>query len=211
MLRFGLIPLLFSIAVTPAVQAQITNVPRPAPVLRGEDTVKTGEPLGGRQERAGLWLGGGAGYGTVGCCGRAGSIGGVTGSLEVGWTLSRRFLVGIGTSLWNRSGLGETERLGMTVGSVDLRLRWYPSEMAGGLFLTGALGLGLIRLSDQQAIPSSYTQTGRAFRAGLGYDFRVAPGLSITPFGSRAAIRTQRDGDSMQADVWQLGIGFTVH
>jgi hypothetical protein len=99
----------------------------------------------------------------------------------------------------------------MTVGSVDLRARWYPGEMAGGFFFTGAWGLGLIRLSDPQAIPTSHTQTGRAFRAGLGYDFRVARGVSVTPFGTWSAIRTEDNGDHMAADVWQAGLWLTLH
>jgi hypothetical protein len=99
----------------------------------------------------------------------------------------------------------------MTVGSVDLRVRWYPSEMAGGFFFTGSLGIGLIRLSDDLADPTSQTHTGRAFRGGLGYDFRIARGVSLTTFGTGMAVRTERDGDHMAADVWQLGLSLTVH
>ncbi|MEA2722706.1 MAG: hypothetical protein QOH59_477 [Gemmatimonadales bacterium] len=203
--------LLLLAASPPAVSAQITNVPRPAPAPDGQDTVMS-EPLGDRQIREGLWLSGGLGYGTVGCCGRSGGgTGGLTGGLEAGWTLSRRFLLGIGASGWTRSGLDETGRLRMTVSSVDLRVRWYPSEMAGGFFVTGGGGLGFIRLSDSQAVPRSNTHTGRAFRAGPGYDFRVARGVSLTPFGTWAAIRTEKDGDHMEADVWQAGIWLTLH
>jgi hypothetical protein len=170
--------------------------------------------LGGRQARHGFWLSGGLGYGSVDGGSNGNARGGVTGNIEAGWTLSRRFLLGIGTNLWSKSEdvyLGEIRRIGMTIGSVDLQFRWYPSEMAGGFFVLGSWGIGLIRLSDDGADPTSLTHTGRAFRGGLGFDFRVARGVSITPFASGTAVRTERDGDHMAADVWQLGLGLTVH
>ena len=205
----GALPLVFLQAAAATLSAQ--NVPQPGPPQHVRDTARMAEPLGGYQVRRGLWLSGGLGYGSLGCCGRSGASGGLTGGLEAGWTLSRRFLLGIGTSGWTKSGQGETGRLGLTVGSVDLRVRWYPSEMAGGLFLTGGGGLGLIRLYDRLAVPRSYTQTGRALRAGLGYDFRVARGVSITPMGTWSAIRTEDNGDRMEGDVWQAGVWLTLH
>ena len=192
--------LLLLTAASSALSAQVT----------GRDSLRMTEPLGVSQVRQGLWLSGGLGYGTIGCCGRS-STGGLTGGLEVGWTFSRRFLLGIGTSAWHRGGLGDTGRVGITAGSVDLRVRWYPSEMAGGFFLTGGGGLGFFRLTDPLAIPTSHTSTGHAFRAGLGYDFRIARGLSVTPLGTWSAIRTENNGDRMQGDVWQAGLWLTVH
>jgi hypothetical protein len=130
---------------------------------------------------------------------------------EAGWTVSRRILLGLGANVWTRSGLDETGRLGVTAGSVDLRVRWYLSELAGGFFVIGAGGLGFIRMHDRDARPTSVTHTGRALRAGLGYDFRVTRGVSLTPFGTGSAIRTNHDGDQMAVDVWQFGFEVTVH
>ena len=53
--------------------------------------------------------------------------------------------------------------------------------------------------------------TGRAFRLGLGYDVPVAPEVSLTPYGSASKINTYKDGDHMWAEVWQLGLGVTIH
>jgi len=161
--------------------------------------------LGGYQVRKGLWGGGSLGYGSLQCNGSG--TGGMTAGLEAGWNLNRRLALGVGSSVWTK----EMGRLGMRVGSLDLRIRWYPSEMAGGLFFTGALGLGFIRLSDEQAVPTSVTSTGLAFRGGLGYDFRVANGVSVTPFGSGTKVNTYNGGDHMWAEVWQLGLGLTFH
>lgn len=46
---------------------------------------------------------------------------------------------------------------------------------------------------------------------GPGYDFRVARGVSITPFGSWSAVRTEDNGDTMAADIWQAGLWLTLH
>jgi hypothetical protein len=195
--------LLLSLAPPTALQAQRgTDPPRGAPA---RDSIRMTEPLGGYQVREGLWYGGSLGYGSFNCNGQG--TGGFTTNLEGGWTLSRRIALGLGTSVWTR-GFG---RLGMSVGSVDLRARWYPSEMAGGLFFTGSFGLGFIRLTDDQADPTSITSTGRALRAGIGYDFRVANGVSVTTFGSGMKVNTEKEGDHMRAEVWQLGLGVTIH
>jgi hypothetical protein len=154
---------LVSLLTRPTVLAgQITSVTRPPPVI---DSSSVGEPASGYQAREGLWLGGGLGYGSLRAS-NSGGIGGVTGTLEAGWTLSRRFLLGVGTSAWYRSVEFDTRPIGVTVGSFDVRARWYPSEMAGNFFLTGAVGMGFIRFSDSEARPTSETLTGRAVRAG---------------------------------------------
>jgi hypothetical protein len=199
MLRYRLSGATLLLLIAPSIPlwAQTIRTEPPAPA----DTLPA-EPLGGTQIRRGLWFGGGLGYGSVES---HGSVGGTTGTLEGGWNLSRRVALGVGTNVWTR-GMG---RLGATVGSVDLRARWYPSEMAGGLFFSGAWGLGFIHLSDQLA--NDMTATGRAFRLGLGYDVRVAPGVSLTVSGSGSKINTYKDGDHMWLEVWQLGLGVTVH
>jgi hypothetical protein len=203
MLRHGLLAGCYLLTTASAsLAAQGRDPPRPYPV---RDSLHMAEPLGGYQEREGFWLGAGVGYGSFGSNGQG--LGGFTGNVEAGWTLSRRLALGAGTSLWTR-GMG---RLGITAGSVDLRIRWYPSELAGGLFLSGALGLGFIRLSDEQAIPSSSTAFGSSFRGGIGFDFKVARGVSLTPFGTGAKLNTYKDGDHMWGEVWQMGLGVTIH
>jgi hypothetical protein len=204
-LTIVLTPCLPLAAASSALSAQITNLPDPAPAPR--DTARMTEPLGGYQVRKGFWMSGGLGYGSVDCGPYGPSLGGPTGNLEAGWNLSRRFALGLGTSAWTH----QEGRVRMSIGSVDLRVRYYPGEGTGGLFLIGAWGIGLIRLSDAQADPTHQTQSGRAFRGGLGYDLRVAPGVSLTPFGTGSAVRTEKDGNHMRADVWQVGLGVTLH
>jgi hypothetical protein len=157
----------------------------------------------------GLWLNLGLGYGSVDC-GNACSMGAPTGEVAAGWALSPRFLLGAGITGWTKEGetgeaVGETLRV--TVGSVDLRARFYPTQTAG-FFFTGGLGIGMIRFSDQRGISS--TQTGGAFLGGLGCDFRMTAHASLTPFADFSAVRTW-GSDDVRADVWRLGLGLTIH
>jgi hypothetical protein len=159
--------------------------------------------------RRGPWLSLGLAFGSVSCLDYCSSI---APAIEVaaGWTLSPRFLLGAGIIGWTKgSKTGEYEgaTLRLTVGSLALRARFYPQQTAG-FFLTGGLGIGMIRLSDEHGI--SYTQTGLGFLGGLGCDLWMTPRMSLTPFldisGSRAW-----SADDLRADLWRLGLGLTMH
>ena len=125
-------------------------------------------------------------------------IGGQSGNLAVGWTLSPRLLMGVGTSDWRASA----DRATLTMGTLDLRVQFYP-EANGGFFLTGGVGLGYMHLSDSGTGPD----IGRAVLIGLGYDARVADNLSVTTFINVAGVHTP----DPHAQVGQIGVGLTLH
>jgi hypothetical protein len=156
-----------------------------------------------------LWLNLGLGYGSVDC-GNGCTMGAPAGEIAAGWAVSPRFLLGGGITGWTKEGptgeaVGETLRV--TVGSLGLRARFYPTPTAG-FFITGGLGIGMIRFSDQRGISS--THTGGAFLGGVGSDFRMTAHASLTPFADFSAVRT-RGSDDVRADVWRLGLGLTIH
>ena len=95
----------------------------------------------------------------------------------------------------------------MTVGSVDLRARFYPSTTAG-FFLTGGMGLGITRLSDERG--NGHTQTGTGFLIGLGADLWMTPHASLTPFADFSDTRAFESND-LRDDLWRLGVGVTFH
>ena len=152
------------------------------------------------QERHGFWFNGGLGYGSLGCDDCGSREGGLSGGLSLGGTLSPKFLLGVGTTGWTKSEDGAT----LTSGTVDARVRFYPSR-TGGFFLTGGLGLGTIHVSADGF--GSDTQTGVGAMLGLGYDIRVGTGLSLTPFWNGFAVRNNRS----DVNVGQIGLSFTVH
>lgn len=152
------------------------------------------------QTRQGFWFNIGFGYGSLGCDNCSGREGGFTGGLSLGGTLSQKVLFGVGTAGWSKSEGGAT----LTVGTLDARIRFYPSA-TGGFFLTGGLGVGTI--SAALAGFGSSSVTGVGVVLGLGIDFRVGKNLSLTPFWNGFAVRSS----TSDVNVGQLGLGLTVH
>jgi len=152
------------------------------------------------QTRQGFWFNGGLGYGSLGCEDCSGRTGGLSGGLSLGGTISPKFLLGVGTTGWYKSEDGVT----LTVGTLDARMRFYPSTK-GGFFLTGGLGIGSI--SADVAGFGSGSETGVGLVLGLGFDIRVGTNVSLTPFWNGYAVRSS----DTNANVGQLGLGITVH
>lgn len=152
------------------------------------------------QERHGFWFNGGLGYGSLGCEDCGSREGGLSGGLSLGGTLSPHLLLGVGTTGWYKEESG----VSLTTGTLDARLRLYPSS-TGGFFLTGGFGIG--RISVDAGGFGSASETGPGLMLGLGYDIRVGNSLSLTPFWNGFAVRTSNS----DANVGQLGLSLTVH
>jgi hypothetical protein len=142
--------------------------------------------------RQGMWFNVGLGTGV------GNDIGGQSANLALGWALSPRCLVAVGSSDWRTAW----DRATLTLGTLDLRMQFYP-EADGGFFLTGGLGLGYFWMSDS----GSGANIGRAIVLGLGYDARVGENMSITTFVNRAAIHTP----DLRGNIGQIGVGLTFH
>ena len=146
------------------------------------------------QTRQGFWIGGGLGYGSLGCegCDR---VGAPSGYLKLGGTLRQNILIGVETNGWTKSEFGSR----LTMGNVSGAVYWYPMT-PNGLFVKGGAGYSVL--------DNSFSSTsGFGMLAGLGYDVRVAKNLSITPVANW--FRGSFDGGA--ANVLQLGVGVTSH
>ena len=175
--------------------------PQPATSVRAAPLRQIAQPNGPRpQTREGFWFSGGLGYGALGCDNCNGRASGLSGGLSLGRTISEKLLLGVGTTGWYRSEDG----LWLNVGTVDARLRFYPS-VTSGFFLTGGLGIGTISLGVADF--GSVSETGLGLMLGLGWDIRVRPNLSLTPFWNGSAVRTS----GADANFGQFGLGITVH
>jgi hypothetical protein len=152
------------------------------------------------QERHGFWFNGGLGYGSLGCDNCGSREEGLSGGLSLGGTLSPKFLLGVGTTGWYKDEGGAS----LTAGTVDARIRFYPST-TGGFFLTGGLGVGSVRVAVDGF--GSASETGAGAMLGVGYDIRIGSSLSLTPFWNGFAVRTS----NTDANVGQLGLSLTVH
>jgi hypothetical protein len=103
--------------------------------------------------------------------------------------------MGVGTSGYARTIAGEV----VSVGTLDARVRFYPSRTSG-FFMNAGLGLGTLSVDDD-------TEYGVGAMLGLGWDIRVGRNVSLTPFWNGFAM-SNANGD---ANVGQLGLGFTIH
>lgn len=152
----------------------------------------------GRQPlaREGFWFSGGLGYGTIGCSDCDGvRLSGLSGGLSLGTTVNPKFLFGIGTTGFARSIDGSMLR----AGTFDARIRFYPS-LYNGFHINGGLGLGSVSFEG-------VTEFGAGAMFGIGWDIRVSPNVSLTPFYNGFAMAS----DLGDANVGQIGLGITIH
>ena len=146
------------------------------------------------QTRQGFWIGGGLGYGSLGCegCDRTGAP---SGYLKLGGTLRQNILLGVETNGWTKSELGNR----LTMGNVSGAVYWYPM-VTNGLFVKAGAGYSVL----DSGIASS---SGFGMLGGVGYDVRVGRNMSVTPVANW--FRGSFDGGS--ANVLQIGLGVTSH
>jgi hypothetical protein len=155
----------------------------------------------------GLWLSAGPGYGSVDCGNNNCTMGAPTGNIELGYAAGPKLLLSAAILGWTKSD----EIIRITNGSLGLRLRFYPDQ-AAGFFFTGGFGLGMIRFSAGPAGRGNpFTTTGYALLGGTGCDFRITPNVSLTPFANGSAIRTRDGRNHLRTDLWQFGVGLTIH
>jgi hypothetical protein len=173
------------------LQPMDLSIRTPEHASRSQNVEPTSRAVRPKQERDGVWFNAGLGFGSAGrgCCDSR--IDGVSGGLSVGGTISPKLLLGVGTTGWSRSGT--------TLGTFDARLRFYPT-VSSGFFVTGGLGLGGLRNADEK-----YLGVGAV--VGLGWDVRVGPNVSLTPFWNGFVMSSS----AIKANVGQLGLGVTIH
>jgi hypothetical protein len=147
------------------------------------------------QTRDGFWFNLGMGFGTLGCEDCIGREDGLSGGLSLGSVVTDRVLIGIGTTGFAKEVAGEI----LSVGTLDARVRFYPVRTSG-FFLNGGLGAGSLSYAGD-------SEFGLGLMLGLGWDIRVGKNVSLTPFWNGFAMSNA----NADANVGQLGLGFTIH
>jgi hypothetical protein len=178
--RIALAGLVLSAAWTDAISAQQSAPPAPA--------------------RQGFWISAGAGGGNLGCdgCGDQRESG-TTVQLAIGTALSPRLSVGASANNWSKAIDGTT----ISMLSLTAMVRFYPS-VRNGFHVSGGVGVGRLELQERG---SSATEDGSSALVGIGYDFRVRPKMSITPFANAVAGSFNKEGVNFN----QVGISITWH
>jgi len=184
-----------------AVTTQPTTSVQSAPLPQiAQPQRETSAPVPTPHTRDGFWFNAGFGFGSAGCQTCFGRASGASGGLSLGGTVSERLLFGVGTTGWYRSENG----VAVNVGTLDARLRFYPVRTSG-FNLTGGLGLGTVSLGVANVGRAS--EAGVGLMLGLGWDIRVAPNVSLSPFYNGFAVQTT----NADAYVDQVGLAITIH
>jgi hypothetical protein len=127
-------------------------------------------------------------------------VSGGSGGVSLGSTINDQVLLGGGAAGYYRS---LEDGSGLTVGTVDARVRFYPVR-ASGFFATGGMGFGTISAGR---VGFHTTESGIAAVLGLGWDIPIRDNLSFTPFWNGIGVSTSNH----RAGFSQLGLGITVH
>ena len=160
---------------------------------------------GGRiRERS--WFNVGGGVGAMTCKRCDGGNTGLVGDIGFGGTLSPQMLIAFTATGWTKSVGGTT----LLIGTLGGRFRLYTS-LNGGAHVTAAVGLGVVN-GAFNAISSpngAYTEPeyGTSLELGFGYDARIRPMLSLTPFVRGLYVKTE----SADGFIAQIGLGITSH
>ncbi len=165
------------------------------------------------QTRDGFWIGVGMGAGSLGFSGDATTSdrsSALSGYFKLGATISPKFLLGAETNGWTKSEGDVT----MRAGALSAVGYFYPSA-TGGLYLKG--GLGVLAISDNAPIQQG-SAAGMAASLGLGYDFRVAQNISLSPYanyitstGAELKVDGAASGADINPNIFQIGLGVTMH
>jgi SH3 domain-containing protein len=186
-----------------ALKSQVDSLQATLDALQTGQTVSQSDDSGqmpqasapGFQKREGVWFNAGFGLGMLSCLECDGWLNGFSGGLSAGKAVTDRLLIGVGTTGYHRSVVG----IGFNAGSVvDARLRFYPIR-SSSFFLTGGMGLGSISVADA-------SEYGLSAVFGVGYDVKVTPKVSLTPFWNGTGVVTS----SANASVGQVGLGITI-
>lgn len=181
-------------------------------VAQEASTLPSVEPASTSATPGGFWYGFALGWGwsRVGCdvC-RGDLVGGATGMLKGGITQSRALDLGLEINGWRQNDEG-VERWH---GTFSLMAYFYPGPLRQ-LSFSGGFGMTLFRASDAE---DAFTSTSFGPQFGVGYQFSVGSGLTLTPQLDLVAAPLgdlQFNGEGLGSGNLQLiklGIGLTWH
>lgn len=212
----ALVLLLAGLSLTPALAAAQDDSPRDRDRGRGRDRDRCN--CGGLREvsdrrnhrREGFFgavgLGGGSeSFDANDGLGWSDDKGGAVGYIKVGGAVSQSLLLGAELNGW--AARYQRQGYDRSLGSLMFIGQWYPAAQ-GDFWLRGGLGWARDNLSIYGTTGDINShENGTAFALGLGYDFRVARNVSITP---SLDLQGQRY-DTHDERVISLGLGVTFH
>jgi len=126
----------------------------------------------------------------------------------MGGTLSQSLLVGLEVDGWIKTINNDPFRLG----GINALLQWYPASSMG-LFVKGGVGLAYARGDLRFPTSVFVDDTGLGYLVGLGYDFPVGSGLSVTPVASfyGGNVGDIQNAQGVKFNVFQFMVALTMN
>jgi hypothetical protein len=181
------------------------------------------------QTRAGFWIsaGVGAGFADFGCktvptqptvpspsrgCSFSSEMTGLgpTVRVRLGGVFSPRVIFGLQGAIWTKSDAGIRSRAAI----FGTCLYLYPRE-GSGFFIGGTTGHTVYSADDGT---DKMASNGFGFLAGVGYDVRIGPNVSLTPalnvsLGGLGnwTVNNTKGGSTFRQSLIEIGVGLTYH
>jgi hypothetical protein len=181
--------------------------------------------------RKGFWISFGLGFGSAQAqcdeCLSGDRVGSVSGTIRLGGTIGKHWLLGWEGSGWLRNNatnwLPLTAGADETLGNSSLVALYYPGA-SSGFFVRAGAGLSFAGFTYGECIESSCSSTdagngvGFGLVAGVGYDIRVGHDKSLTPefayakgFPRDLHAARQTVATGWSHDYWAVNLCFTFH
>ena len=137
--------------------------------------------------------------------------------LRVGGAYAPDLIFGAELNLWSKSEVDDEtgDEARVRIATVNAVVQWYP-QLDGGFFVHAGAGIGTIRseLLNSATGNASARTTALGYQVGAGWDVRVAPSISVTPYATffGTAAGKVKDSDSkIDGNVGQIGVALTLH
>lgn len=150
-------------------------------------------------ERAGFWISGGIGLGSLGCEDCDEREGGGSVAIALGGTINPNFQLGGSINAWSKTENSST----LTVATITGVAKYYP---ASDFYIQGGIGVGTVDISfEEGGFSASVSNNGFGALIGFGYDIGVSSALNITPFVNVFATSS----DEINTNVAQIGLALS--
>lgn len=136
-----------------------------------------------------------------------------TGYLRLGGAVHPNLIIGGEINGWSKTESDQGFDVTVTIATVNAVAQWYPAP-SNGFFVTSGVGLGSmeVKVKAPNFGTLSDRTNGFGYQVGTGYDIRLSPGFSLTPFATYFATaggKVESSGDKVNGNVVHFGLGFT--
>lgn len=137
--------------------------------------------------------------------------------LRIGGAYAPDLILGVELNGWSKSEVVDAtgDEARVRIATINAVAQWY-SQLDGGFFVLGGIGVGTVRseLLNDLTGTSTSTTTAFGYQVGAGWDFRVAPNISLTPYATffgTAAGKVRNSDEKLDGNVGQIGLSLTLH